>query len=66
MFELMCAVAIGVVIGYLLKKENQPTIVDVLRKQVEHYEKEIEYYKDLCEWHVQEKERIKRENYINE
>jgi len=28
--------------------------------------KEIEYYKDLCLWHVEEKEKLKRENYINE
>lgn len=28
--------------------------------------KEIDYYKDLCKWHVEEKEKLKRENYINE
>jgi len=66
MIELLIAVIIGMIFGYLFKKEKEPPIVEILQKQVEHYEKEIEYYKDLCTWHVEEKERMKREHYIDE
>jgi len=57
MIELLCALAIGIILGYLLKKEKQPPIVDTLTNQVEYYEKELKYYKDLCKWHVEQKEK---------
>jgi hypothetical protein len=53
MFDLICAVAIGILLGYCLKKEQKPPIVDTLTNQVEHYEKELKYYKDLCKWHAE-------------
>ena len=27
---------------------------------------QIEYYKDLCKWHVEERQKLKQEHYINE
>jgi hypothetical protein len=39
---------------------------DTLKDENEKLKKEIEYYKDLCLWHVEEKEKLKREHYINE
>lgn len=57
MIELLFALAIGMVLGYLLKKEQHPPIVDTLTNQVEHYEKELKYYKDLCKWHAGEKDK---------
>jgi hypothetical protein len=53
MIELLFAVGIGIVIGYLLKKEQRTPIVDTLTNQVEYYEKELKYYKDLCKWHAE-------------
>jgi chaperonin cofactor prefoldin len=53
MIELLFAVAIGMILGYLLKKEQQPPVVDILNNQVEHLEKEVKYYKDLCKWHAE-------------
>jgi chaperonin cofactor prefoldin len=53
MIELMCAVAVGLVFGYLLSKEKQPPAVDILTNQVELLEKEVAYYKDLCKWHTE-------------
>ena len=35
-----------------------------LKDENEQLKKEIGYYKDLCLWHVEEKEKLKRENYI--
>ena len=55
MFELICALAIGMILGYSLKKEQKPPIVETLSKQVEYYEKELKYYKDLCKWHAERK-----------
>ena len=57
MFDLICALAIGIILGYLLKKEQHSPIVDTLTNQVEHYEKELKYYKNLCKWHVEQKEK---------
>jgi hypothetical protein len=53
MIELLFAVGIGIVIGYLLKREQRPSVVDTLTNQVEYYEKELKYYKDLCKWHAE-------------
>jgi hypothetical protein len=53
MIELLCAVDVGLIFGYLLKKDNQPPAVEILTNQVEHLEKEVAYYKDLCKWHVE-------------
>ena len=61
MFDLICALGIGLVFGYLLKKEQQPPVVDILQNQVELLEKEVAYYKDLCKWHT---ERNKKEYEI--
>ena len=52
----MCALGLGTILGFLLKKEQKPPIVDTLTNQVEHYEKELKYYKDLCKWHVEQKD----------
>ena len=56
MFELICALVIGLVFGYLLKKEKQPPIVDILQNQVEKLEEDVAYYKDLCKWHTERKD----------
>jgi hypothetical protein len=55
MIDLLIALAIGMILGYLLKKDNQPPVVDILNNQVQHYEKELKYYKDLCKWHAERK-----------
>ena len=57
MFELICALVIGSVFGYLLKKEKQPPIVEILQNQVEKLEEDVAYYKDLCKWHVEQKDK---------
>lgn len=66
MIELFLALGVGLILGYLLKTEQHPPVVDVLTNQVEELEKQVEYYKDLCLWHVEEKEKLKREHYIDE
>jgi hypothetical protein len=56
MLELLFALLIGMILGYLLKKESKPPVVDTLTSQVEYYEKELKYYKDLCKWHIENKD----------
>ena len=34
------------------------------QETINELRKEIEYYKDLCLWHVEEKEKLKQEHYI--
>ena len=51
MIELVCALSLGVLIGFLLKKEQQPPLLEILQNQVEQLEKDVSYYKDLCKWH---------------
>jgi hypothetical protein len=53
MIELLCALAIGMIFGYLFSKEKHPPIVKVLQNQVEKLEEDVKYYKDLCKWHVE-------------
>jgi hypothetical protein len=55
MIELLIALIIGMILGYYLKKEQKPPITDILTNQIEYYEKELKYYKDLCKWHAERK-----------
>ena len=56
MIDLLIAVAIGMVFGYLFKKEKQPPIIEILQNQVEKLEEDVAYYKDLCKWHTERKD----------
>ena len=51
MIELLCAVVIGMLFGYCFKGNN-PTVNLQLSNKVEELEKEVTYYKELCKWHV--------------
>jgi hypothetical protein len=51
MIELICAVFIGAIFGYISKKGN-PTLNVELYNQVEKLKEEVAYYKDLCKWHA--------------
>jgi len=53
MIELLCALVLGMVLGFLLKKENTPPLVEILQNQVEKLEEDVAYYKDLCKWHAE-------------
>jgi hypothetical protein len=55
MIELLISLGIGIILGYSFKKEQKPPVVDILNNQVEYYEKELKYYKNLCKWHAEEK-----------
>ena len=56
----------GVLLGFIIhyNKKPQPPAIEVLSNQVQELEKQLAYYKDLCKWHVEEKEKLKQEHYI--
>jgi hypothetical protein len=53
MFDLICALGLGVVFGILLKKEQHPPVVIELQEKVKKLEEDVAYYKDLCKWHAE-------------
>ena len=58
---------LGVILALLLNYTRNSDNEDIsLKDENEQLKKEIGYYKDLCLWHVEEKEKLKREHYINE
>ena len=68
MIEYIVAFAIGFGLGSMASlskkytdEENGP---NKDQETIAGLRKEIEYYKDLCLWHVEEKEKLKREHYI--
>lgn len=65
MFEIISYIIVFVV-GYLLAY-NRPVPTNPKDDEtIAELRKEIGYYKDLCQWHVEEKEKLKREHYIDE
>jgi uncharacterized membrane-anchored protein YhcB (DUF1043 family) len=57
MTELGLAFMIGFIVGLVMRPkdkdlEEQQEIYD---NKVFEYQKEIEYYKDLCKWHVEQR-----------
>jgi len=57
MTELGLAFMIGFIVGLIMRPkdkdlEEQQAIYD---NKVFEYQKEIEYYKDLCKWHVEQR-----------
>lgn len=58
---------IAFIIGYAMASNKKSSnTVDLLQAQVQQLNTEIGYYKDLCLWHVEEKEKLKQEHYIDE
>ena len=59
MTELGLAFMIGFIVGLVMRPkdkdlEEQQEIYD---NKVFEYQKEIEYYKDLCKWHVEQRKK---------
>ena len=63
MTELLYAL-LGAILMFFMCRGKVVTNDDSLKDENEQLKKEIKYYKDLCLWHVEEKEKLKREHYI--
>ena len=58
MTEIGLAFIIGFMIGLVMRPKD-PSVkeqTDIYNRKYQEYEQEIKYYKDLCHWHVQQKE----------
>ena len=58
MTEIALAFFIGFLIGLVMRPKDQDIKeqTDNYNRKYQEYEQEIKYYKDLCHWHVQQKE----------
>ena len=59
MIEVLTYLAV-LLIGYLAGRGSRAEPPPVIDNQVAELEKQIKYYKELCLWHVEEKEKLKR------
>jgi len=48
---------IGFLVGLVMRPKDKDMLDDVLERNEKYrkYEKEIKYYKDLCKWHVEQR-----------
>ena len=60
MIELIIAILIGTAIGYLIRNEQRPPIVDELYQQIKKMEEDIRYYKKLTKNLVEENTQLRR------
>ena len=59
MTEIALAFFIGFLVGLVMRKKDQDVVNDTMERNEKYrkYEEEIKYYKDLCHWHVEQKEK---------
>ena len=53
MIEIFFAFVVGAMAGYWAKPKDPQ--IDLYNRNYEKYEKEIKYYKELCQWHVEQR-----------
>jgi len=59
MTEIALAFFIGFIIGLVIRKKD-PSIkeqTDTYNRKYQEYEQEIKYYKELCHWHVERRQK---------
>ena len=52
--------AVIFVFGFLLGREKAPQVPDDQQDEIDRLNKQVDYYKDLCKWHVKDKERLSK------
>ena len=57
MIDIGLAFMIGFLIGLVMRPKDKDMLDDVLERNEKYrkYEEEIQYYKDLCKWHVEQR-----------
>ena len=58
----IAAIIAGYIIGKIDKNDERYTAI--LEQEIEQHKHQIKYLSELCKWHVEEKQKLKRENYI--
>jgi len=59
MTEIALSFFIGFLVGLVMRPKNKDIKeqTDIYNRKYQEYETEIKYYKDLCKWHVEQKEK---------
>jgi hypothetical protein len=59
MTEIALAFFIGFLIGLIMRPKDKDLQeqTEIYNRTYQKYEEEIQYYKDLCHWHVQQRKR---------
>ena len=59
MTEIALAFFIGFLVGLVMRPKDKDVINDTMERNEKYrkYEEEIRYYKELCKWHVEQKEK---------
>ena len=59
MTEIALTFFIGFLVGLVIRPKDKDMLDDVLERNEKYrkYEEEIQYYKDLCKWHVERKQK---------
>ena len=59
MTEIGLAFMIGFMIGLVMRPKDKDLVEqkEIYDKKVVQYEIDLRYYKELCKWHVQQKEK---------
>lgn len=52
--------AVTFILGVLIGRDRAPVVPDDQQDEIERLRIQIEYYKDLCKWHVKDKERLSK------
>jgi hypothetical protein len=58
MTEIALFFFIGFLVGLVMRPKDQDVINDTMERNEKYrkYEEEIQYYKNLCKWHVERKQ----------
>ena len=46
--------------GFMIGRDKAPMVIDDQVDEIERLSKQVEYYKDLCKWHIKDKERLSK------
>lgn len=52
--------AVTFILGFLIGRDRAPVVPDDQQDEIDRLNKQVEYYKDLCKWHVKDKERLSK------
>ena len=57
MTEIALSFFIGFLIGLVMRPKDQDVIADTMMRNEKYrkYEEEIKYYKNLCKWHAEQR-----------
>ena len=59
MIEILIII-FALIMGFMIGRDRAPVVIDDQVDEIERLKKQVEYYKDLCKWHIKDKERLSK------